>query len=62
MELERNQLRLSSYRHVLGWTYLRSGEIDRAEAEFESALTLNPGLDGARQGLEAIAVARRSLP
>jgi len=58
--LEKNSVRLSSYKHVLGWTYLRNGSLDGAEAEFRGALDLTPNLDGARQGLAAVAQQRQS--
>lgn len=57
-QIERDPLRLSSYRHVLGWTYLRMGSLDSSEKEFHQALALNPDLAGARQGLAAIATLR----
>jgi Flp pilus assembly protein TadD len=58
VELERNPARLSSYHHVLGWTYLRNGALDASETQFREALALNPSLAGAVQGLEAIATLR----
>jgi protein O-GlcNAc transferase len=60
VELEQSPLRLSSYKHVLGWTYLRQGSLDSAEAEFRGALDLTPNLEGARQGLAAVATARQT--
>ena len=61
-QLERTSERLSTYRHVLGWTSLRLGNLDRAEEEFQAALALNPALDGAQQGLDAVALARQQAP
>jgi hypothetical protein len=49
---------LSAYRHVLGWTYFRLGMPEPATIEFQQALTLDPNLEGAKQGLAAIAAAR----
>jgi protein O-GlcNAc transferase len=60
VEIEQNPLRLSSYKHVLGWTYLRKGSLDSAEREFRGALDLTPNLEGARQGLAAVATARQT--
>lgn len=57
-QLERRDLPLSSYRHVLGWTYLRVGQIESAEREFQQALALNPDLEGAREGLDVVRVMR----
>ncbi|MBI4213478.1 MAG: tetratricopeptide repeat protein [Chloroflexi bacterium] len=54
VRLERNKDRLSTYRHVLGWVYLRSDLLDEAQVEFEGALTLNPQFEGARDGLAAV--------
>jgi Tfp pilus assembly protein PilF len=58
VQLERSPTRLSAYYHVLGWTYQGNGAIDQAQATFEQALSLDPQLDGARQGLAAVAAAR----
>jgi Flp pilus assembly protein TadD len=60
VELERNPVRLSSYKHVLGWTYLRKGSLANAEAEFRGALDLSPNLEGARQGLATLATMRQT--
>jgi tetratricopeptide (TPR) repeat protein len=61
IQIERSPARLSAYQHVLGWTYFNNGALDRAEAAFQQALTIDPDLDGARQGLEAVAAARASV-
>jgi Tfp pilus assembly protein PilF len=58
IEIERGAARRSAYQNVLGWTLLNSGALDRAEASFQAALTLDPDLDGARQGLAAVSAAR----
>jgi tetratricopeptide (TPR) repeat protein len=58
VQLERNPLPLSSYRHALGWVYLRTGALDEAEHELREALTLNPALDGAREGLRVLRTMR----
>jgi tetratricopeptide (TPR) repeat protein len=60
VQLESNPIRLSSYKHVLGWTYLRKGALDSAEAQFRGALDLSPNLEGARQGLAAVAAQRQT--
>jgi tetratricopeptide (TPR) repeat protein len=54
IELERNAVRNASYRHALGWIYLRSNQPAEARAQFTKALELNPALQGAREGLAAL--------
>jgi tetratricopeptide (TPR) repeat protein len=58
VQLERSPLPLSSYRHALGWVYLRTGALDEAEHELREALVLNPRLDGAREGLRVLRTMR----
>ena len=58
MRLERNKDRLSTYHHVLGWVHLKSGQLDQAQAQFEAALAVNPGLQGAKDGLDALRTTR----
>lgn len=58
IRLEHNRDRLSTYQHVLGWVYLKSDQLDAAQAQFQAALAVNPQLDGARDGLEAVKIAR----
>lgn len=58
VQIERKPLPLSSYRHALGWVYLRTGALDDAEHELRGALVLNPALDGAREGLRVLRTMR----
>ncbi len=58
LRLEKNKDRLGTYHHVLGWVYLKSDLLDLAQPEFEAALALNPGFQGAKDGLEALRAAR----
>ncbi len=51
VELERNPARNASYRHALGWIYLANKQNPEAREQFTKALELNPGLQGARDGL-----------
>lgn len=51
IELDHDHGRLAQYRHALGWIYLSSKRPAEARDQFTRALELNPGLQGARDGL-----------
>jgi Flp pilus assembly protein TadD len=53
-ELEPQPLRKAQYLHALGWINLKSGNRDQARQDFTQALALDPGLQGARDGLQAL--------
>jgi tetratricopeptide (TPR) repeat protein len=54
VELEKDAVKNSTYRHALGWIYLNTKQYARAKQEFTKALEENPGLDGAREGLQVL--------
>ena len=58
VRLERNRDRLSTYRHVLGWVYLKLEMLDQAQTEFDAALALNPQFEGAKEGLATVKALR----
>jgi tetratricopeptide (TPR) repeat protein len=51
IELDRDAGRVAQYRHALGWIYVTSKRPAEAREQFTRALELNPGLQGARDGL-----------
>jgi len=53
-ELETQPLRKAQYLHALGWINLKSGNRDQARQDFTQALALDPGLQGAKDGLQAL--------
>jgi tetratricopeptide (TPR) repeat protein len=54
VELEKDPTRSSSYRLALGWIYLNAKQYDKAKDEFTKALEANPGLAGAKEGLQEL--------
>jgi tetratricopeptide (TPR) repeat protein len=51
IELDRDGSRVAQYRHALGWIYVTARRTAEAREQFTRALTLNPGLQGAKDGL-----------
>lgn len=51
IDLDRDGARIAQYRHALGWIYLNTQRTTEARDQFQQALLLNPGLEGAREGL-----------
>jgi tetratricopeptide (TPR) repeat protein len=52
--LDRDGGRVAQYRHALGWIYLASHRPNDAREQFTRALELNPGLQGAKDGLDVL--------
>ncbi len=52
--LEKDPLKVAQYRHALGWIHLGAGRYAEARAQFSKALELDPGLQGAKEGLQAL--------
>ena len=52
--LETQPLRKAQYLHVLGWINLKAGNKSEARQDFTQALALDPSLQGARDGLQAL--------
>jgi tetratricopeptide (TPR) repeat protein len=57
VDLEKDSGKNAAYRHALGWVYVNLKQYDKARQSFSRALELDPKLDGARQGLDAVAKA-----
>ncbi len=54
IELEKDPSRNAAYRHALGWIYLNTKQLDRARQQFTKALEQSPGLEGAKEGIQAL--------
>jgi len=52
--LEKDPLKVAQYRHALGWIHLRAGRYAEARVQFSKALELDPSLQGAKEGLQAL--------
>jgi tetratricopeptide (TPR) repeat protein len=55
VNLEKDPGKNAAYRHALGWIYLNTKQYAKAKQEFTRALEENPELEGAREGLQALA-------
>ncbi|HYU18022.1 MAG TPA: tetratricopeptide repeat protein [Chloroflexota bacterium] len=51
IDLDRDPGRVAQYRHALGWIFLNGKRMAEAREQFTRALELNPGLQGAKDGL-----------
>jgi len=54
IEQEKSPSKVASYRHALGWSFLSEKRYQEASDEFTKALQLDPKLQGAQDGLEAV--------
>ena len=62
IELDRDGARLAQYRHALGWIYVAARRTADAREQFTRALALNPGLQGARDGLAVLQQGQAQAP
>jgi Tfp pilus assembly protein PilF len=58
VDLEKDPSRNATYRHALGWTYVKTKQNVKAKVEFTKALEENPDLEGAKEGLQVLASAQ----
>lgn len=54
IEFDRDAGRVAQYRHALGWIFVSSKRTAEAREQFTRALELNPGLQGAKDGLSLL--------